>query len=89
MNIHRSPKEGITRADIRALIAPFYDRVRANPDIGPVFENRIGVSDSVWTLPDRPERIRYDGSRPNQLVVGRQVARKVEEAEPLLDLVTH
>lgn len=48
MNIHRSPKEDITRADIRALIAPFYDRVRANPDIGPVFENRIGNSDSVW-----------------------------------------
>ena len=49
----------------------------------------ISTGDGVWMLPDRPERIRYDDSRPNQLAVGRLVARRVEEAEPLLDLVKH
>lgn len=49
----------------------------------------ISTGDGTWLLPDRPERIRYDASRPNQLLVGRQVARRTEAAEPLPDLVTH
>ena len=49
----------------------------------------ISTGVGTWMLPDRPERIRYDGSRPNQLVVGRQVARRIEAAEPLQGLVTH
>lgn len=49
----------------------------------------IAVREGSWMLTDRPDRVRYDGSRPNQLLVGRQVARRVEPGEPLVDLVTH
>lgn len=44
------PEEtGMTRADIRRLIDPFYRRVRKDPVLGPIFEGRIGTSDEEWT----------------------------------------
>ena len=41
-------KSGITRQDIRALIEPFYARVRADERLGPIFHGKIGESDAQW-----------------------------------------
>ena len=43
-------KSGITRQDIRALIGPFYARVRADERLGPIFHARIGEGDAEWAL---------------------------------------
>ncbi|SPJ30587.1 group III truncated hemoglobin [Falsiruegeria mediterranea] len=50
MNIDRSPKADITRADIQALLVEFYTRVRANEAIGPIFHHHIGEDDAVWAI---------------------------------------
>lgn len=49
MSALRPEKTGITREDIRRLIAPFYRRVRADARLGPIFEGQIGVTDEEWT----------------------------------------
>lgn len=41
-------KRGITRQDIRALIEPFYQRVRADERLGPIFHAKIGETDAQW-----------------------------------------
>jgi hemoglobin len=41
-------KRGITRQDIRALIEPFYQRVRADETLGPIFHAKIGETDAEW-----------------------------------------
>ncbi|MGZ0189529.1 MAG: group III truncated hemoglobin [Alphaproteobacteria bacterium] len=48
MNEPGVDKTGITRADIRSLIEPFYRRVRADTQLGPIFHGKIGVDDDVW-----------------------------------------
>ncbi|MEX2518234.1 MAG: group III truncated hemoglobin [Paracoccaceae bacterium] len=44
----RPGKAGITRADIRRLIGPFYARIRADARLGPIFDARIGGGDGDW-----------------------------------------
>ena len=41
-------KQGIGRADIRAVIELFYDRVRQDPRLGPIFARHVGTSDADW-----------------------------------------
>ena len=41
-------KRGITRQDIRVLIEPFYQRVRADETLGPIFHAKIGETDAEW-----------------------------------------
>lgn len=41
-------KHGITRDDIRHLVAAFYDRVRRDPRLGPIFHNHVGQDDAAW-----------------------------------------
>lgn len=48
MNEGMPDKSGITRQDIRALIEPFYARVRADADLGPIFHAKIGETDADW-----------------------------------------
>lgn len=48
MSAIRPDKTGITRDDIRQLLGPFYERVRADDRLGPIFEARIGETDSEW-----------------------------------------
>lgn len=44
----RPSKAGITRRDIRDVVARFYATVRADPVLGPVFEQHIGTEEAVW-----------------------------------------
>lgn len=48
MNDLLPDKRGITRQDIRALIEPFYMRVRADERLGPIFHAKIGETDAQW-----------------------------------------
>lgn len=43
---HRADEAGITEADIRRLIPAFYDKVRCDRILGPVFDGIIG---NRWT----------------------------------------
>lgn len=45
MGIQKFP---ITEAQIDALVAEFYDRVRRDPEIGPIFLRAIGKDGEVW-----------------------------------------
>ena len=47
MSLHVA-KDGITRDDIRHLVACFYDRVRRDPRLGPIFHNHVGQDDAAW-----------------------------------------
>ena len=48
MNEGMPDKSGITRQDIHALIEPFYARVRADADLGPIFHAKVGETDAEW-----------------------------------------
>ena len=48
MSATRPAKAGISRTDIRDLLGPFYDRVRKDPDLGPIFHAHVGESDADW-----------------------------------------
>ena len=37
-----------TEADIARLVDGFYARVRAHPELGPVFQAAIGTDDAAW-----------------------------------------
>ncbi len=38
----------ITEESIKLLVDRFYNKVRSNKELAPLFENEIGVSDSDW-----------------------------------------
>jgi hemoglobin len=38
----------VTEADIRRLLDVFYDRVRRDPLLGPVFARAVGTTDADW-----------------------------------------
>ena len=39
----------IKESDVHALVHQFYKKVRMHPDLGPVFKDSIGDSESDWT----------------------------------------
>ncbi|MEM7271233.1 MAG: group III truncated hemoglobin [Pseudomonadota bacterium] len=41
-------KTGVTRADIEALLPRFYDAVRRDPRLGPIFLAHVGETDEDW-----------------------------------------
>jgi len=42
-------KHGITHADIRCLVARFYDEARRHPRLGPIFHAHVGEDDDAWS----------------------------------------
>lgn len=46
--MERPGKAGITREDIKVLVATFYSNVRADPRLGPIFANHVGQTEANW-----------------------------------------
>jgi hemoglobin len=42
------PRFDITGASIDQVVQTFYARVRAHPELGPVFGNHVGTTDADW-----------------------------------------
>jgi len=42
-------KQGITRGDIRSLVARFYDKARRHPRLGTIFHTHVGEDEDAWT----------------------------------------
>lgn len=42
------PEVQISRTELRALIHAFYQKVRAHPRLGPIFNAQIGLTDAEW-----------------------------------------
>lgn len=41
-------QQDISHQDIHVLVTRFYERVRAHPRLGPIFDGKIGESDEDW-----------------------------------------
>lgn len=39
---------GITSDEIASVVKRFYEQVRQDPGIGPVFKHTVGTSEQVW-----------------------------------------